>query len=223
MRNDPSRPIQGMSRRSMTSGVALLACSLAATEHALAGSPGLQYGDMTSFSLTGSSSQPGSMAAPPLNWTGNTAGSSWSDTATQANYALGAGFKLTTWAAAYNGGTYDTVGLKFAATLPATLSALGTFTINFTDNVTFGETLVNGNSLWTMDGNAISVGDYIAAGIHTFSVSMTVDNFGGLGPVNAWTYAEFYFHSSAGGAVPLPGAAGLAACGLLGLSRRRRR
>lgn len=46
---------------------------------------------------------------------------------------------------------------------------------------------------------------------------------------NPWTAsADTFFYeiqatSLGGGAVPLPGAAGLAACGLLGLSRRRRR
>jgi hypothetical protein len=73
---------------------------------------------------------------------------------------------------------------------------------------------------WTLNSAVVSIGDIFAAGTYTFQWT--------LSGTQAVAYSQDYqvylaFMSAGPGAVPLPGAAGLAAVGLVGLARRRRR
>ncbi len=71
-------------------------------------------------------------------------------------------------------------------------------------------------------GSAVSlgVGDYLANGRYTLTWDFTDPNVTS-GPGASFGFAQGT--GGGGGAVPLPGAAGLAAIGLVGLARRRRR
>ena len=107
-----------------------------------------------------------------------------------------------------------------------TSSAVLTFSVTFTRAATFFDlsafvppTAMPPVTSWTANSNALSNGDVLAAGTYTFSGSGT---WSGNSP--SLGYGFFLgFSPGGGGGVPLPGAAGLAACGLVGLSRRRRR
>jgi hypothetical protein len=73
-------------------------------------------------------------------------------------------------------------------------------------------------STWTLNSVGLVDGDTINAGTHTFVGSFLYSGTG------ITSYAVgFILAQASASAVPLPGAAGLAAIGLAGMSRRRRR
>lgn len=74
---------------------------------------------------------------------------------------------------------------------------------------------------WSAGGSPLSVGQVFAAGSHSFTWELDA---GGTNPTWAASY-EFglRFAPASASGVPLPGAAGLATAGLVGLGRRRRR
>ena len=86
----------------------------------------------------------------------------------------------------------------------------------FTD---YGHSPLPGSPMiWTVDGNAVSNGDVIAAGTYMFA--------GGPGYYSGAPISQVQFGMALiypASAVPLPGAAGFAAVGLVGLRSRRRR
>jgi uncharacterized protein (TIGR03382 family) len=74
---------------------------------------------------------------------------------------------------------------------------------------------------WSSGISSLSVGQVFAAGSHSFTWELDA---GGTNP----TWGDYYefsltFAPASASGVPLPGAAGLAAAGLVGLGRRRRR
>lgn len=195
-------------RANLAAGAALVGCSLAAADRAEA--QNLQYSTITSLTLGGSgtyAASPGLVALPNTNWTGS---STFLDgTETYTSTAISGGW-VTTYFGAYNSG-YDFVGAYISSSWLTDWTMSGSFGVILSQTVTVE--LFNGGS-WLINGVSLADGQTIAAGTYTFSWSYSgTASFmvNGLG-----------FHAPAGG-VPLPGAAGLAACGLLGITRRRRR
>jgi len=74
---------------------------------------------------------------------------------------------------------------------------------------------------WSAGGSPLSVGQVFAAGSHSFTWELDA---GGTNPTwgDSYDFGLMFAPASASG-VPLPGAAGLAAAGLVGFGRRRRR
>ena len=82
----------------------------------------------------------------------------------------------------------------------------------------YGHSPLPGSPLtWTVGGNAVSNGDVIAAGTYTFQ---GIGSYSGA-PITQVEFGAVLIYPAS--AVPLPGAAGLAAVGLVGLRGRRRR
>ena len=100
-------------------------------------------------------------------------------------------------------------------------SGYGVFTLTFSSRVQFIDmSAAYGMSVaWSVGSVAFTGGDFFEAGTHTIDWS-----FSGPFASAVSYYAPFLlFSASSPGAVPLPGAAGLAACGLWASRRRRRR
>jgi hypothetical protein len=137
-------------------------------------------------------------------------------------------FNLTSQANFYSQQSLSTVimQLVFSSTTVATLD-ITTRTARSGDQFRYAEVLGSAQSVPSGDWNFISsTGQFsntFAAGTYTFLVEFYNSGGGGLGATQlagTWSFAS---SGGGGGGVPLPGAAGLAACGLLGLARRRRR
>jgi hypothetical protein len=118
-----------------------------------------------------------------------------------------------------------TMQLIFASTTTATLD-ITTLTQRSGDNFRYAEVSGSATTVPTGDWNWISgTGQFtntFAAGTYTFLVEFYNSSGGPTGATQlagTWSFVS----SGGGGAVPLPGAAGLAACGLLAVGRRRRR
>jgi MYXO-CTERM domain-containing protein len=94
-------------------------------------------------------------------------------------------------------------------------SSLGGVEFSFTSIIAGTETL----TVTPLGGSSsnLTVGDYLANGRYTFQWDFTETS------ATTGVAKSLFFKESGGTAVPLPGAAGLAAVGLAGLSRRRRR
>jgi hypothetical protein len=202
----------------LAAGAALCTTSLAA-----AGSNPLAYATVNSWSVS-----------VTLNGTDTGTGASSTSTTNLQTLLTGlSGFVGSALAFNYGiqgGNTYDSFGLKALAANPSTTitssSAVMTFSVTFTRAATFYDLAAFAppggapNTSWTANSNALSNGDVLTAGTYTFSGS---GSWSGA-PLSQAGYGFFLSYSTGGGGgVPLPGAAGLAACGLVGLSRRRRR
>ena len=100
-------------------------------------------------------------------------------------------------------------------------SGSGFFTLTFSSRVQFIDmSAAYGMSVaWSVGSVAFTDGDFFEAGTHTIDWS-----FSGPFASAVSSYGPFLlFSAGSPGAVPLPGAAALAACGLLAAGRRRRR
>jgi hypothetical protein len=120
-----------------------------------------------------------------------------------------------------------TMQLLFSATTVATLD-ITALSGRSGDQFRYAE--VTGSALsipsgsWNSLGAAGQFTNTFAAGTYTFVVEFFNNGGGPTGLTQlagTWSFASS--GGGGGGGVPLPGAAGLAACGLVGLSRRRRR
>lgn len=94
------------------------------------------------------------------------------------------------------------------------------FTVTLGNSAVFNDLSIFSGyaSNWTLNSVGLADGDTISAGTHTFVGSFLYSGTG------ITSYAiGFILGQATASAVPLPGAAGLAAIGLAGMSRRRRR
>jgi len=108
-------------------------------------------------------------------------------------------------------------------------NSTGGFSFAEVDYAFTGTTLAANTTYWMVFDNGFVMS-------RSTTIAPTAENSSGWGSVatslvntgSGWTNSSdtLFFEiqaTTSGGGVPLPGAAGLAACGLLGLSRRRRR
>ena len=204
-------PTPSRSVRALSAGAALVACSLAS-----AGGPStLLFSTIDSaggFASLGSTTGTFSYTGPANSLGVNLAIGSGSGSGTAQAYGVAGGLPGLD------------IDMFFVGIGTTSIYTSGVANVSFTVT-TVGSSLFSDLSLfsgyaasWTVNGLGVADGDTIAAGTHTFVGSFI---YGGTGITS---YAiGFILGQSNSSAVPLPGAAGLAAVGLAGLSRRRRR
>jgi hypothetical protein len=126
------------------------------------------------------------------------------------------------YAAGFNWfGAFDLLYIKLATTPNnySTASGSGSWGLTFTSDVVFANSSFGGTTVnWLANGQTVNDGDIFAAGAYNFTFTYNYS-----GPATDSFTAGFLAIQAPTSGVPLPGAAGLAACGLLGLGRRRRR
>ena len=193
--------------RTLAAGAALVACPLAAASI----SP-LFYGTITSMSTTasigtasGSYSTKGATTYVNAPLGGLSGGGNGSFTA----------FGYTTF-----GGAVDLFQTSFVAPTPdGTWAFTMSITITLTRSAYFADLAASpGDGLnWSLNSNPLANNAVISAGTHTF---YGADAFGAA--KTSAVFGMFLLYPSTGG-VPLPGAAGLAAVGLIACRGRRRR
>jgi phospholipase/lecithinase/hemolysin len=197
-------------RANLAAGVALLGCTLAAAGRASA--QNMQITTVTGLTLSGtgtySGASPGFVTLPSTNWTGSATYLGYSDVYTST--PISNGF-VTTYFAAYDGGSYDFVGAYVSSSWLTDWVLSGSFTVVLSQAANIE---LFGGINWLVNGVSFADGDLIGAGTHTFTWDRIASS--------SFVLVGLGFHPG-GGAVPLPGAAGLAACGLLAVGRRRRR
>jgi hypothetical protein len=192
--------------RRLALGAALLGCSLASTE---ALGQGMVYTTVNSFTVTmtaGSASVTYTLPGPTTGFT--------FDYSSAGTLGQATGDRI---------GSYDVIGCGLGITSGSTsASFIGTVSLTFSQDMTFSDFVfrVAGiSSGWLYGGSAVNDGDlFVASGspyVFTINYSYT-----GTSRVSFLSFVGFQAATSA---VPLPGAAALAAGGLLGLTRRRRR
>jgi hypothetical protein len=201
-------------RANLAAGVALLGCALAAAGRASA--QGMQITTITGINFFGGTgtyagAAPGSVTVPSINWTGSLVAINNTDTPFYTQTSISNG-NLITYTVAYDGGGYDTVMNYVGSPWTTDWLLSGSFTVVLSQAANVG--LING-SFWLVNGNLLADGDLVGAGTHTFTY--------GESHTGSFLFVGLTFTPGGGGAVPLPGAAGLAACGLLAVGRRRRR
>jgi len=125
---------------------------------------------------------------------------------------------------AYGGPTSDMIAISLdtGSNYYTSGTGSGTISLTFSADVTFSDygLLVRGvSSGWEYGGSAVTNGQlFVASGSpYVFTINYSYSG------APATEFISYGLFTLAAPAVPLPGAAGLAACGLLGLSRRRRR
>lgn len=204
-------------RRRLAAGVALLGSSLASTA---AHSAALQFttvnsftGSLTAGSTTASFTLPGAttyyQTIPPF--------------AAQSGSGLGM-VQMVGNSFNYTDIVRFSLGTNY---LYADGSGSGSFSLTFSSNVTFTDLAMGWNGISSgilYNGSAVNDGDVFLASGTPYNFTF---NYVRTGSVSQQSDVIAMFTAApgggGGGGVPLPGAAGLAACGLLGLNRRRRR
>lgn len=192
--------------RRLALGAALLGCSLASTE---ALGQGMVYTTVNSFTVTmaaGSASVTYTLPGPTTGFAYN-----YSSAGTLGQ------------AAGYRNGSYDVIACGLGIT-PGSTSAsfIGTVSLTFSQDMTFSDfifRLAGISSGWLYGGSAVNDGDLFVASGSPYVFTINYSYTGTSRP----SFASFVGFQAATSAVPLPGAAALAAGGLLGLTRRRRR
>ena len=192
--------------RRLALGAALLGCSLASTE---ALGQGMVYTTVNSFTVTmtaGSASVTYTLPGPTTGFT--------------FDY-LSAG--TLGQAAGYRNGSYDVIGCGLGITSGSTsASFIGTVSLTFSQDMTFSDfifRLAGISSGWLYGGSAVNDGDLFVASGSPYVFTINYSYTGTSRP----SFLSWVGFQAATSAVPLPGAAALAAGGLLGLTRRRRR
>jgi len=109
-------------------------------------------------------------------------------------------------------------GIEFYSSAARTVTGAGTFVVTFSRDVLFTNrtalAFAPGATVFSIGGTILNDGDRIYASVSPYSIDW----------VTNWTGSGFTFHASASFAiVPLPGAAMLAATGIMAPTRRRRR
>jgi len=199
-------------QNTLVAGVALLGCSLASTAH------GQLAMNFTSFDAGSGSLSIGSLSGG-FSVTGPTSSLS------QSTPYLGGNAYLNV--DAFNLGflDFDIVRVKIGyadGTTALAGSATGSFTLSFSTRVVFGDFgSIGGGSAatWSVNSTVLADGDIFEIGTYEFFFS----NSGPFAFAQNSLMVGASFSEAPATAIPLPGAAGLAACGLLGLGRRRRR
>lgn len=207
-----------MLRSTLASGAALCAATLQSAAHAQM--PPMVNTTVTGFATT--MSGPGPETTLSYTFTGSpTMGMAIGST------PLGAG---GFGAIAGNTGSGDlmytelVIGTNGTPGSTTVQSATISWTVTFSTSMQFMMfyELTPFTGTWTHNSSVLSVGDIFAAGSHTFLWTLDAPQAANFGD-RATMGLVFAPGGGGGGGVPLPGAAGLAAAGLAGLSRRRRR
>ena len=163
----------------------------------------------------------------------NQLATSYTATGLPSNYIFANNFHTTGIAAVYvqafgQFGVGDHLLLRYQTfnqtLLPPTsdlTAARVDWTVTFATSVSLTSMVAPFPGAWSSGISSLSVGQVFAAGSHSFTWELDA---GGTNP----TWGDFYsfgltFAPASASGVPLPGAAGLAAAGLVGLGRRRRR
>ena len=198
-------------RSHLAAGAALVGCALASAGRASA--QNMQITTVTGLTLSGtgtySGASPGFVTLPSTNWTGSSTYVAFGDHFTVTPVSNGS---VTTHISAYYAGTFDYVAAYVLSPWYTAWNVAGSFTVVLSQAANIE---LFGGMNWLMNGVSFADGDLIGAGTHTFSWSSTRST--------SYLMVGLGFHPGGGGAIPLPGAAGLAACGLLAVGRRRRR
>jgi hypothetical protein len=198
--------------RTLAAGAALVACPLAA-----AGPPSpLNYGTISSASTAAA------IGTASGDYSGTTA-TSFVNTPL-GNLQGGGSGSFIAYGFTTPGGKVDMFRTAFTS---PTGSGTWAFTMSITVTLTrsayfadYGALPVGGQPLpWFLNGNPLANNAVISAGTHTFT-GQAISPFGA--PITTAEFGMALVYPSTGG-VPLPGAAGLAAVGLIACRGRRRR
>lgn len=210
-----------MSRRSTIAvGPALLSTALASTALA-AGLPPLNQTLMNGV-FCYFKGQPGFAAEFDTTMTQSGLSQSYFQASNFTNAYVG-----SVTARAYGAGSEDLLRVVYrtgnaAGFLPPPSLTHGTisWTVTFTTAVEITSMSGELPGTWLWGSSPIALGQVFTAGQHTFGWSLD----GGAWPNSGTNYAmQLGVTAAASTGVPLPGAAGLAAVGLVGIGRRRRR
>jgi hypothetical protein len=205
--------ISPRSFRSLAAGAALVSCSLAAAG-GLSPSSKTTINSASGLAYLGNVTVGGSFSGPPSSYlnhalspVGNGSGG-----LIGGNYVSYVGYQVDAFYGFAQNSNNSYTSANFDLLFNLTLS----------ETAVFGDLSVNGRALpmsWRANGSLISTGDVLGPGTYTFIGQGTWND-----PSSSTNYITFgmalYYGPSA---VPLPGAAGLAAVGLVGLRGHRRR
>ena len=204
---NPSRTV-----RALATGAALVTCSLASAGGPL---PALLFSSLdaaSGFASLGSTTGTFSYTGP--------------STTMEVPLAIGAGSGSGVAGAGGVAGGFAGYDLDMFVVSIVTTSSYTSGVASMSFTVTLGNSAVFNDlsfysgyaSTWTLNSVGLADGDTISAGTHTFVGSFLYSGTG------ITSYAiGFILGQATASAGPLPGAAGLAAIGLAGMSRRRRR
>lgn len=203
---NPSRSV-----RALATGAALVTCSLASA----GGPPPLLFSTLdaaSGFASLGSTTGTFSYTGPSTTMDVPLAIGAGSGSGAAEAYGVAGGLP---------GFDIDMfiVGIATTATYTSGVASLQ-FTVTLGNSAVFNDLsfFTGYASTWTLNSVGLVDGDTINAGTHTFVGSFLYSGTG------ITSYAVgFILAQASASAVPLPGAAGLAAIGLAGMSRRRRR